>query len=121
MFLALEQSVDHNIKYFLIGIEKTATKAVDTLSRVIKLKDHLESQINSEFGRRSNTALVLLNALFQNPVTTIDNAAKICSLSFKAANDLVRLMQEKHILEEMTGQSRNRIFILKPYMEVFSN
>lgn len=108
------------LKYFLIGIEKTATKAVDTLSRVIQLKDQLESQISSDFGRRSNTALVLLNALFQNPVTTIDNAAKMCSLSYKAANDLVRVMQEKHILEELTGQSRNRIFILKSYLELFS-
>ena len=108
------------LKYFLIGIEKTATKAVDTLSSVMKLKNNLESQINSDFGRRSNTALVLLNGLFQNPVITIANAAKTCSLSYKAANNLVNIMREKHILEEMTGQSRNRIFIFKPYLEIFS-
>ena len=108
------------LKYFLIGIEKTATKAVDTLSSVMKLKNNLESQINSDFGRRSNTALVLLNGLFQNPVITIANAAKTCSLSYKAANNLVNIMREKHILEEMTGQSRNRIFIFKSYLEIFS-
>jgi Fic family protein len=109
------------IKYFLVGVEKTASNAVDTLSKVIQLKDTLESQINSGFGRRSNSALTLLNILFQSPVTTIDNAAKRCSLSYKAANDLVRIMQEKHIVEEMTGQSRNRIFIFKPYLEIFSD
>lgn len=109
------------IKYFLVGIEKTASNAVGTLSKVIHLKNDLESQINSGFGRRSNSALILLNTLFQNPVTTIDNAAKNCSLSYKAANDLVRLMQEKQMVEEMTGQSRNRIFIFKPYLDIFDD
>ncbi|MDF1559901.1 MAG: Fic family protein [Bacteroidales bacterium] len=109
------------IKYFLVGIEKTAANAVDTLSRVIQLKNDLESKINSGFGRRSNSALLLLNILFRNPVTTIENAAKRCSLSYKAANDLVRIMHEKNIVEEMTGQSRNRIFIFKPYLDIFKD
>ena len=109
------------IKYFLVGVEKTAANAVDTLSRVIQLKNDLESQINSGFGRRSNSALLLLNILFRDPVTTIENAAKRCSLSYKAANDLVRIMHEKSIVEEMTGQSRNRIFIFKPYLDIFKD
>lgn len=109
------------IKYFLVGVEKTAANAADTLSKVIQLKNDLESQINSGFGRRSNSALLLLNILFRNPVTTIENAAKKCSLSYKAANDLVRIMHEKNIVEEMTGQSRNRIFIFKPYLDIFKD
>lgn len=109
------------IKYFLVGVEKTAANAVETLSKVIQLKHDLESQINSGFGRRSNSALLLLNILFRNPVTTIENAAKKCSLSYKAANDLVRIMHEKSIVEEMTGQSRNRIFIFKPYLDIFKD
>jgi len=109
------------IKYFLVGIEITASNAVGTLSEVIQLKNDLESQINSGFGRRSNSALTLLNILFQNPATTIVNAAKKCSLSYKAANDLVKLMQEKKMVEEMTGQSRNRIFIFKPYLDIFND
>lgn len=109
------------IKYFLVGVEKTAANAVDTLSKVIQLKHDLESQINSGFGRRSNSALLLLNILFRNPITTIENAAKKCSLSYKAANDLVRIMHEKSIVEEMTGHSRNRIFIFKPYLDIFKD
>jgi len=59
--------------------------------------------------------------VFQSPVTTIYNAAKKCSLSYKAANDLVRIMQGKKMVKEMTGQSRNRIFIFKPYLDIFSD
>ena len=109
------------IKYFLVGIEQTASKAVNTLTKIISLKETMESEINLTFGRRSNSALVLLNSLFQNPVTTIDKASKICNLSYKAANDLVKLMQERELLKELTGQSRNRIFILDPYLKAFEN
>lgn len=65
--------------------------------------------------------MVLLQALFVNPVTTIDKAASNCNLSFKAANNLVKLMQQKHYLKELTGQTRNRIFIFEPYLKVFDN
>ena len=109
------------IKYFLVGVEQTAIKAVDTLLKVIKLKESIELEINSTFGRRSNAALVLLNNLFQNPVTTVDQASKICELSYKAANDLVKLMQEKQYVQELTGQSRNRIFVFNKYIQAFTD
>lgn len=109
------------LKYFLVGIEQTATQAVNTLSNILKLKENLENEIRSTFGRRSNSALILLTALFKEPVITIDKAAKICNLSYKAANDLVTKMQEKKYLKELTGQSRNRIFIFEPYLNIFEN
>jgi len=109
------------LKYFLVGIEQTATQAVNTLSNILKLKENLENEIRSTFGRRSNSALILLTALFKDPVITIDKAAKICNLSYKAANDLVTKMQEKKYLKELTGQSRNRIFIFEPYLNIFEN
>lgn len=109
------------IKYFLVGVEQTAIKAVDTLLKVIKLKESIELEINSTFGRRSNAALVLLNNLFQNPVTTVDQASKICELSYKAANDLVKLMQEKQYIQELTGQSCNRIFVFNSYLQLFTD
>lgn len=109
------------IKYFLVGVEQTATQAVITLSNVLALKSKMEQEITAVFGRRSNSALVLLSSLFENPVTTIEKASKTCNLSYKAANDLVALMQEKQYLVEVTGQSRNRIFIFEKYLDAFKN
>ena len=109
------------IKYFLVGIEQTATLAVDTLSNILKLKESLENEMRSTLGRRSSSALNLLTALFKEPIITIDQAAKICKLSYKAANDLVTKMQENNYLKEVTGQSRNRIFIFEPYLNIFGN
>jgi len=109
------------IKYFLVGIEQSAAKAVETLSNILKLKESIEKEINSNFGRRSNSAHTLVHFLFKDPVISIDKAAKECNLSFKAANDLVALMQKSNYLKELTKQSRNRIFIFEPYLKIFDN
>lgn len=109
------------LKYFLSGIEQTASQAVKTLTNVLKLKETIEEEINRGFGRRSNAALVLLQELFKNPATSVAKAAKTCDLSYKAANDLVALMQKNQYLLEMSGQSRNRMYIFEPYLNAFNN
>ncbi len=109
------------IKYFLVGIEQTATIAAEKLSKILELKGTLEKEINTGFGRRSHSGITLLHALFRDPFVSIDKAALVCDLSYKAANDLVALMQSKDYLSEVTGQSRNRIFMFKPYLTVFEN
>jgi hypothetical protein len=105
----------------LAGVEQTATLAVKSLSEVLTLKTEIEKEIHLNFGRRANSALLLLHSLFKDPVTTIDKAAKTCRLSYKAANDLVTMFQEKKFLREMTGQSRNRIFIFESYLNAFES
>lgn len=107
------------IKYFLVGIEQTATVAVDTLSNVISFKSQVEETIRLNYGRRSNTALILLNHLLKNPFVMIDVVSNICGVTYKAANDLVKKMCDDKFLSEVTGQSRNRIFAFGQYLNLF--
>jgi Fic family protein len=107
------------LKYFLVGVEQTATLAVETLSNVLKLKTELEQNLQVNFGRRSTTAQLLINSLFVSPAITVDEALKVCGISYKAANDLITLMCEHKILSEITGQTRNRVFIFAPYLNIF--
>lgn len=107
-------------KYFLVGIEQTATLAVNTLSSILGLKAEIEQSLRTKFGRRSANAQILLNALFKHPVTDVEQAQKVCNLSYKAANDLIADMCKHGILIEMTGQSRNRMFMFSSYIETFN-
>jgi Fic family protein len=109
------------LKYFLVGIEQTSALAVKTLSALLVLKETIDRDIHTTFGRRSNSALKLMDELFRNPVTTVEKAAVICNLSFKAANDLIGLLNRKLYLKELTGQSRNRIFVFEPYLLIFND
>lgn len=109
------------LKYFLVGIEQTASLAVHTLSEILKLKARLEKELQQSFGRRNASAQVLLNSLFEQPATSVEDASRICDLSYKAANDLISLMSKHEILHEVTGQTRNRVFVFAPYLDIFDN
>lgn len=108
------------LKYFLIGVEQTSKEAVFKLSEVIELKKNLESEIHKTWGRRTQSALILLNHLFNNPIVTVKDTQEVCSLSKKAAGDLIQGFQNSNILHELTGQSRNRIFIFNSYLDLFN-
>lgn len=107
------------LKYFLTGVEQTSAQAVATLSEVLQLRTSLEERLQADFGRRSHTALVLMQQLFVQPVITISKAQKITGLSKKAANDLVAIFTKEKILKEITGQTRNRVFIFDHYLNLF--
>jgi len=109
----------HWLKYFLVGIAQTAELAVETLSKILHLKERHETQIKTQWGRRSSSGLILLEYLFQEPVIRIKTIASVCGLSTKAANDLAVQFINSNILIEVSGQTRYRVFVFQEYLEMF--
>jgi Fic family protein len=106
------------IKYFIVGIETTASEAVEKLRQMLQLKDRIERNLNKDFGRRSHNAQALLLYLFKHPIISVEAAAKVCECSYKSANELVAQYQNAGYLREMTGQNRNRMFIFDEYIRL---
>lgn len=109
----------HWLKYFLIGVEQTAQNAVATLSEVLALKQRLEKEIHENWGRRTQSALKLLNQLFVHPVVTVKRGQTFTGLSKKAAGELIEQFVKSEILIEQTGFGRNRIYVFTPYLNLF--
>lgn len=108
------------LKYFLVGIEQTSTQAVETLTAVLDLKKQTEDMVTSKLGRRGVSGLVLLTALFKHPFVSVKDVEWICGLSKKAAGDLVQAFVEHKVIEEVTGNTRNRLFMFRPYLDLFA-
>lgn len=109
------------IKYFLVGIEETAKKASETLSRIILLKTETEFFIHKNFGKRIKTGLTLFHHLLSQPLVSIKDVQRVCDLTPKAAGDLVNLFEKCNLLKEFTGNSRNRIFSFDKYLNLFND
>ena len=109
----------HWLKYFLIGIEETAKKAVDTLSKILELKAEIEKEISNKLGRRGHSGLALLNHLFKQPVLTVKTVETVCDLSTKAANELVSKFEEYKWLTKIGQMERYRTFVFEPYLKMF--
>ncbi|WP_235941557.1 Fic family protein [Cyclobacterium roseum] len=118
-FVRTKSDMTQWIKYFLIGVHDTAEKSANTLSNVLALKEKCELEINQSFGRKSQSASILLQNLLKKPVIHVNDVKNATGLSFKAANDLVADFIKVGILKEMTGQQRNRIFVFESYLNLF--
>lgn len=118
-FVRTKNDMTQWLKYFLAGVAETAENATQTLSAILELKARLESSLTPTFGKRAANAGLLLNALFKKPVIHVTEAQKLLSVSFKAANDLITGFVRAGILKEMTGQSRNRVFVFDEYLKLF--
>ncbi len=118
-FVRTKNNMTQWLKYFLAGIAEIAENATQTLSSILELKDRLESSLSTVYGKRASKAALLLNALFNKPVIQINEAQELLGVTFKSANELVIRMHQNGILKEITGQSRNRIFVFDDYLKLF--
>lgn len=107
------------IKYFLVGIEQTASATANTISSILQFKSEAEEKIRSTYKSRSTNAIILLHKLLVNPYISVDEASKICNITYNSANTLVKMMVNDNLLKEITGQSRNRFFVCHSYLSLF--
>ena len=106
------------LKFFMQGIIDTSEKSVETARKIRELRDH-HLNIVAGIGKSSEKGMVLLKALYKTPMVRIKDVEKLVSLSNPNALLLVDKFVKKGILNELTGQKRNRIFSYKEYIGSF--
>ncbi len=109
------------IVYFLTGMVQTARQAVKTLGEIINLKTMSEKIIQEKFGKRIKSGLLLHTYLLKQPIVSIKEVQKVCNLTPKSAGDLVKAMQQNNIVQEISGNFRNRLFMYKSYLDLFNH
>lgn len=119
-FVRTKNNMKQWLKYFLVGIAETAEKSSQTLSKILDLKEKAEHKINNEFGRKSQSAIILLHYLLKKPVINVNQAKEITGLSYNAGNGLISDFITAGFLKEKTGYTRNREFIFDDYLKQFS-
>ena len=106
------------IKFFLNGIIITAQDGVSTFKKIINLRSEYEEKIMN-LGSRAKKARQLIFHMFSSPIMNNKMIIKDLNLSFNSSNRLMKSLVELRILKELTGFSRNRLFVLKDYLELF--
>ena len=107
------------LKYFLVGVEQTASHAVQTLSAILEFKSNAENLIRANYKSRSTNAIRVLHRLLVNPFINVEEVSNLCTITYNSANTLVKLMEKDGFLMETTGQSRNRLFVCHAYLNLF--
>jgi len=107
------------LKFFLVGIIETANKAIETFSKILKLRNELEDKNIITLGKRIPNAKKLLHYLYSKPVVTVSDVIKELKITKQTANTLIQGFERLGILKEQTGYKRNRIFVFENYLNLF--
>lgn len=97
------------LRFFLEGVEQTATQAASTARRLMTLASK-DAQRIQEIGRAAGTALRVHQLLQAQPIVSIPVAAERLKLSFPAVNMGLGHLVKLGIVRELTGKTRGRLF-----------
>lgn len=106
------------IKFFLNGIIDTASDSINTFKNIIDLRLRYEQKILS-LGVRAKNAQKLINYMFSRPIVSSKSVQENVKIGLNTSNRLLKSLIDLQILEEVTGYSRNRLYVLRDYLNLF--
>lgn len=109
------------LKFFLRGVYDVAQEAAATARKIVNLKEEHRQIILSDMGRKAGNGIAVLESLYFKPVFTVEHIETITNLSYSNANNLIKQLCDLAIVQEITGQKRNRAFSYAPYLKVFGD
>lgn len=107
------------VKFFLIGIIETCESSSRSLKDIIELKKDCEEKRIYTLGKKVNTAKILLDYLFRQPIVDAEMVSNQTSVSLVSSYKLIDDFMRLNILKEMTGAKRNRLFVFNEYFTLF--
>ncbi len=107
------------LDFFLEGVEETATGAVDTAHRLLELF-RCDAERVEELGRRTASALRVLDALRRRPLATLPDLGARTGASYPTVARAVEALESLGIVREITGRKRERVFAYDAYVNILN-
>lgn len=107
------------LEFFLRGVTDVSLQAADTARRILALREEHRKTITDHLGRAAGNGHRILQYLYEHPIVSATEVQALLGTTFAAANQIVRRLVESGILQEITGQARNRRFRYEPYVRLF--
>jgi Fic family protein len=105
------------LRFFLRGVADTAEEATGIARAIVQLREE-HRRLVQERGP-SARELQLLDLLFQRPLVNISLVSGRLDVTDVTASRLLDRLMELNLVEEITGQRRNRVYRYTPYWRLF--
>ena len=109
------------VKFFLRGVADVSREATETARSIVDMREADRKTIIDELGRVAGNALKVHELLFKFPLVSVNPVADLFGVSFTSANRLIDRLVDIGILNEVTGNARNRVFHYSQYISLFSD
>ena len=107
------------VDFFLEGICDTADNAVTTAKNLVELFKADETKVQS-LGRAASSTLHVFQRFKQRPILTVRRISEDTGLSFPAASNAVKRLEDLGIVREITGRHRNRVYAYQQYIAILN-
>ncbi|MDD2376486.1 MAG: Fic family protein [Clostridia bacterium] len=106
------------VKFFLEGLIETAKIAKEKFKNVVALTQEMDKLI-LELNVKPENARKVLDLLYNEPKISRKRIIEITGMKPATATIVVNAFEEKGILIETTGYSRNKVFVFEKYINLF--
>ena len=107
------------LDFFLVGVQVTATGAVATAERLVRLFAEDFERVRQR-GSTAASALRVLAALRERPIISLGAVCSASGMSFPTASKGMQLLLQLGVVRELTGFRRNRLFAYERYLGVLN-
>lgn len=110
------------LRFFLLGIDETARSSVAAFRAIIALRQRIEQQVLPRFSaRRQDNVHALMQYLYAKPVVDVKSLTEALGTTTNTTAALVDDFVSFGVLQEITGQRRNRLFVFTDYLNLFQS
>ena len=106
------------ICFFLEASIDTAKTAKQKFKMAVKQVDHYRDYL-MEKRTATDSLRQVIQAMYSQPVATVGQLTEMTKLAPATVNNVVRILTADKVLTEITGNRRNRVFVLYDYLRVF--
>ncbi|WP_413741989.1 Fic family protein [Sodalis sp. RH15] len=106
--------------FFVDAVAATATQAVEMTKELNLL--HIEHKaLLSGLGRLSGSAKLILDAFFEYPIASISKLVERTGLTAATTGKVLTVLEkEQHLIAEITGHKRHRVYAYLKYLEILN-
>jgi Fic family protein len=109
------------MKFFLQGVAEVSNEATETARQIVSLREDHRNRLIENLGKGAANGLRFLESLYQRPIFSVSNVAELLDISTQAANTMTDRFTQLELVNEITGQRRNRLFRYDPYLALFAD
>lgn len=104
------------LRFFLAGVAATAREGVRLAGQLMDLRETFRKRLHEK-----PKALALLDELFLNPYMSVARAERVLKVSNPTARQAVRVLEQKGLLEEITGRPWGRLYLARPILDAIES
>jgi len=105
------------LKFFLSGVEQTSNAAVSAVQRTLEIFQEDRDRLSS-LGRKAGSARQVFDEFTRRPILGSAQLEKRLHMSRPTIFTQLNALSDLGILNEMTGQRRNRLWVYDRYYEL---